>query len=101
MSFSTNKSNRPTLKKVKPLETVLQSNNQKLLIKNSLIERLKKRNTSKASNKSNRSSFSKETPNNKNVSKLPVKNALVGTKLSHQGDDRILHLTLNGAKHNK
>lgn len=92
LSFSTNKSHRAAPRKEKAVD-VIEKINQKLLIKNSLIQRLKKRNTSKASNKSNRSSLSKETLSNK----APVtKQSEVGSKQ----EDRILHLTLNGAKHN-
>ena len=54
VSFSTNKSNRVVNPpKDKFQDQVLNENVNKLLIKNSLIQKLKKRNTSKTSNKSN------------------------------------------------
>lgn len=93
LSFSTNKSNRAAPRKEKAVD-VIEKINQKLLIKNSLIQRLKKRNTSKASNKSNRSSLSKEGFNNQVVSKQ------TGAVAISKQEERILHLTLNGAKHN-
>lgn len=95
LSFSTNKSNRAVAVKEKAREVILQAN-QKLLMKNSLIQRLKKRTTSKASSKSNRSSFSREAQNNKLVSRQTAEPEAGGGR----HDDRILHLTLNGAKHN-
>lgn len=94
MSFSTNKSHRAVAVRDKAKEVILQTN-QKLMIKNSLIQRLKKRTTSKASSKSNRSSFSRDAQSNKLVSRQTAEPEAGG-----RIDDRILHLTLNGAKHN-
>lgn len=90
VSFSTNKTSS---QKERITDQLGKENPNKLLIKNSLIQRLKKRNNSKASENSNRASFSKDSQSK--GGKKP--NDL---KISHQGEDRILHLTLTGAKHN-
>ena len=96
ISFSTNKSNRGATNKDKFQDQVITENPNKLLIKNSLIQRLKKRNTSK---NSNRESFSKEGLTQKPAK--PVKGSIGGeNKYLHQAEERILHLTLTGAKHN-
>lgn len=92
VSFSTNKTSS---QKDKITDQIAKENPNKLLIKNSLIQRLKKRNNSKASEHSNRASFSKEGLSGKQKgTKAPE------LKISHQAEDRILHLTLTGAKHN-
>lgn len=99
VSFSTNKSNRLANPKRKAHDQVSSDNTNKLLIKNTLIQKLKKRNTSKTSNKSNRESIAKDEHLNKQPKQ--GKNTLGGDpKYPRQGDERVLHLTLTGAKHN-
>lgn len=93
VSFSTNKTSSH---KERLADHVHKDNPNKLLIKNSLIQRLKKRNNSKASETFNRASFSKEAHSTKQ--QKPAKPAEL--KISHKAEDRILHLTLTGAKHN-
>ena len=100
MSFSTNKSNKTYSKQENNLDKAIPKENpNKLLIKNSLIQRLKKRSPSKASNPSNKNSFSKEGFKSKNPK--PAKpETKEDMRICHQGDDKILHLTLTGAKNN-
>lgn len=94
MSFSTSKSNKAESIKEKKKELVLPTSH-KMMIKNTLMQRFKNKTTTKDSNTSNRSSFSRDAQSNK-LAPRPTSEQEVTARL----EDRILHLTLNGAKHN-
>lgn len=80
-------------------ETVLQTNNQNIAVRNSLIQKLKKRNASKASSRSDHSQVSRDQSGVRGTNQQALKSN-PAEKASRQIDDRVLHLTLNGARHN-
>ena len=104
MSVSINKSSGAHASRKDPRklqETVLQPNNQSIAIRNSIIQKIKKRTSSKKSSLSDNSSFSKEQSAARGGNKQPLKtNGNPKEGLQRQIEERVLHLTLNGAKHN-
>ena len=104
MSVSINKSNGAYASRKDPRklqETVLQTNNQSIAFRNSIIQKIKKRTSSKKSSVSDNSSVSKEQSAARAGNKQPLKpNPNPKEGLQRQIEERVLHLTLNGAKHN-
>lgn len=101
MSLVMNKSSGAQAAKKDPKlqEMILHPNNQTLAVKNSLIQRIKKRNTSKVSDRSDRSA-SRDNSGLRGSHKPVTKPIGVNDKLSRQVEEHVLHLTLNGVKHN-
>ncbi len=101
MSLVINKSSgaQANKKESKLHDLILHPNNQTLAVKNSLIQKIKKRNTSKVSDRSERSA-SRDNSGMRGSLKPGIKPMTGTEKVARQVEEHVLHLTLNGAKHN-